>query len=648
MATEKIKIPSTLYRSFQIRKESIDEENRTVDMSFSSEHPVRRGETPKDIYNEILDHNPKSMILNRMNSGAPLLMGHDPKDQVGKVEEGTAKSDGKTGRCKVRFSRSKRGEEMFQDVKDGIRGAVSVGYQVHAMDEDDDMPEDEDGVRNLRATRWEPMEVSLESLPADPTVGAGRSQTQTQVEILVTRKEKITMHTRNLSPTATDGGGSAVIEETIKQRMADAAKADKLRRSELFKLAKQYSTRQLDLTQDAISFVDEDKTVDDFTRHILSKRANVQPIAGSPISDGVGMSDRETQQYSIRKAISDLATGGLRGLEKEAHEAALKSSGRALESGLRFVIPEDVVRAKFRGGSGWSRAPLTRDMTAGVFAQGGALIETEVLGSSLIELLRNKIQCVNAGARTMAGLRGNVAIPRQTAGATAYWLPEIQAVSESDQSLNQLLLTPHRLGANTIYSNLLLAQSTLDAESFIRADLMKQLAIAKDLAGINGSGGAQPVGILNTTGIGIQTVTSGTPTWAQMVGFESTVAAANADFGALAYMTSTASRGLLKTTPKIGTTFPIFIWEGAGRAEEGEINGYRSLATNQLNTALNGDKMIFGNWEDMIFADWEGWEVLVDPYTFSDRGEVRITIFNFCDIGIRHAGSFCASNGSVI
>lgn len=656
MATEKMKIASTLYRSFQLRKEAINEENRTCDMSFSSEHPVRRGETPQGVYNEILDHNPKSMILNRMNAGAPLLMGHDPKDQVGIVEPGSAKCDGKTGRCIVRFSRSKRGEEMFQDVKDGIRGAVSVGYQVHAMDDDDDNPEDDDGVPNLRATRWEPMEVSLESLPADPTVGAGRSQAQTQVEIPVTRKEKSMITTRNLAPTATDGGGSALTEEIMNQRMADASAKDKSRRKEIRALAKQYSKPGLDLSEDALAFIDDDKTAEAFTRHILDKRGGVQPIKGSPIAEPLGMNSRELNQYSICKAIMDIQRGGLEGIEKEAHDASLKRYSHTPEGKNSFIIPEDVLHAKFRG-EGWNRGAvtrdmMTRDMQASIFTQGGATVQTDVLGSSLIELLRNKIQCVNSGARTMNGLSGNVAIPRQTAGATAYDLGEITQVTESDQALNQLLLTPHRLGVSTNYSNLLLQQSTLDAESFVRSDLTKVSGIAIDQRGISGAGGAQPVGILNTTGIGVQTVTAGAPTYAQMVGFETTVAAANADFGSLGWQFSTASRGLLKTIARnltgATTVSSVALWEGSGRAEEGTVNGYRALATNQLNTALNGDKAIFANWEDMLFAFWGGVQVMVNPYSLDREGEVRITMFYLYDIGIRHAGSFCISNGSVI
>lgn len=645
MASVKQKIPSTLYRTYQVRKESINKEARTVEMSFSSEHPVRRADTPGSIYNEILDHNPNSVLMDRLNSGAPFLLHHDPTRQIGRVVPGSAKIDGKNGRAIIRFSKSPEAEHIFQDYIDEIRGNVSVGYQVHAMDQDDENPEDDDGVENLRCTRWEPLEISDESLPADPTVGAGRNKQETMTEITVNRKkEKNMIQTRNLSPTATAGGGTALTPEEIQMRTQEAVKADRLRVSTLLELGTRYKC-----ADDARTFVAEGKTAEEFQCYILQKRTNATPIHGNAITDTeIGMNEKEKNQYSILRAIRQFATGGkLEGLEKEAHEAAVKRSGRSLDAGLRFVIPEDVIRSKFRG-AGWERGTVTRDMQAGVFSQGGAFIETEVLGSALIELLRNKMQLVNAGARTMAGLQGNCAIPRQTSGATAYWLGEIDTITESDQGLNQLLLSPHRLAAKTNYSNLLLAQATLDAEAFVRMDLMKQLAIAKDLAGINGSGGAQPVGILNTTGIGVQTVTAGTPTWAQMVGFETTVAAANADFGSLCYITSTASRGLLKTTAKIGTTFPIFIWENGTKEGEGTVNGYRALATNQLNTALNGDKMIFGNYEDLIFADWEGWEVLVDPYTLSDKGEVRITIFNFTDIGVRHAGSFCASNGSVI
>lgn len=660
MALETVKIPGTLYREFQVKKGSVDKEKRSVPMSFSSENPVRRYTDDGEAYNEILDHNPNSVRMTRLSSGsAPLLMHHDPSDQVGVIENAQI-GDDKRGTCIARFSRSTRGEEIMNDVEDGIRGATSVGYQVHSMDQDEEDPEDDDGVPNYRCG-WEPMEVSLESIPADETVGANRTQPKISIAVPIKRKapkNMLTTRSRVLAPDAPAGGGTAMTPEEIQTRVNEASKADRLRVKDILDLAAQYETRgENDLTHASRTFIDEGKSADDFTRFILEKRTNVKPISGAAATDTmIGMPDKDIQQYSIIKAIRQLSSphgGHLEGLEKEAHEAALKKCGRDLQGPKAFMIPEDVIRAKFRG-EGWSPKRMTRDMQAGVASLGGAFVETEVLGQALIELLRNKMQVVNAGARTMGGLKNNVAIPRQTGASTAYWLGEIQSVTESDQLLQQLLLTPHRLAANTAYSNLLLAQSTLDAEAFVRMDLMKQLALAKDLAALSGTGGAQPIGIINTTGVGTQAVTPGTPTWAQVVGFESVVAASNADFGALAYLVSAKGRGVLKQTPKLpGTGFPIFMWENpidASKAPEGEgsVNGYRALATNQLNTALNGDKVVYGNWEDVIIADWEGWEVLVDPYTLSKQGEVQVTIFNFTDIGIRHPGSFCFSPGSLI
>lgn len=670
MEKDTIKIPSRLFRSFEIKKGGVDKEKRTVPMSFSSETPIRRTTDLGDCYNEILDHNPQSVQMDRLASGsAPLLMHHDPKDQVGVVRSATI--GGKRGQAEVQFSRSTRGEEVMNDVDDGIRGATSVGYQVHSMEQDEDEPEDEYGVPNYRC-RWEPLEISLESIPADHTVGANRSNPDSpKIEVPIKRKKPTAMitRTRQLAPEApVISGGSAPVltpdeiqvrAAEIEKRHEAATKAEKLRVADIMGNAVRFSTNG-DLMKDAADYVERGLPADQFLREVIvPRKTNFKPVGSAAATDStIGMGEKDIRNYSILKAIRMLAGDGgsggrggkLEGLEKECHEAALKSSGRELCGPLGFVIPQDVMRAKFRGID-----PMRfRDMQAGIFSQGGAFVETEVLGDSLIELLRNKMQVVNAGARSMAGLKNNVAIPRQTAASTAYWLGEVQATPESDQTVNQLLLTPHRVAAFTAYSNLLLVQATLDAEAFVRMDLMKQIALAMDLAALSGTGGAQPIGIINTTGVGTQAVTEGTPTWAQMVGFESTVAAANADIGELAYLVSAQGRGVLKQTPKLpGTGFPIFMWEDPidkQRASEGEgtVNGYRALATNQLNTALNGDKIVYGNWQDVILASWEGQQVIVDPYTLSTQSEVRVTIFNFCDIGIRHPGSFCFSPGPLV
>ncbi|MEO1221840.1 MAG: hypothetical protein AAFY42_10890, partial [Pseudomonadota bacterium] len=149
--------------AFQVKAERIDEEARTVELSFSSEEPYQRWWGT-----EILDHKGSSIRLGRLNDGGALLMDHNHRDQVGVIERAWTK--GRKGYALVRFGRSARAEEIFQDVRDGIRKLVSVGYRVHELV----LEKAKDGLETYRATDWEPYEISLVAVPADSTVGVGR------------------------------------------------------------------------------------------------------------------------------------------------------------------------------------------------------------------------------------------------------------------------------------------------------------------------------------------------------------------------------------------------------------------------------------------------------------------------------------------
>jgi hypothetical protein len=286
-----------------------------------------------------------------------------------------------------------------------------------------------------------------------------------------------------------------------------------------------------------------------------------------------------------------------------------------------------------------------RDLNVGIFNQGGAFVQTTIL-TPIIEILRNRMVCDRLGVQGMAGLEGNVAIPRQTGAATAYSLPEQNALTISTQALDQVLLTPHRVGAWNNYSRQLLLQSSVDVENFMREDLMKVLAIKWDYLILQGQGGgSEPTGILNTTGIG-SLAFGGTATWAQVVSFETSLAVANADLGNMAYVTTPSVRGRWKAVAKTGvgvtSVVPIFLWDkgnwGDG-SNDGEVNGYRAAATNQILNNL----VFFGNWEDAIHALWGGYDVIVDPYTQATQATTRVTVNTFGDVAVRHAASFCVS-----
>lgn len=612
----------TLYRTLELSREEVDREARTVPLAFSSEISVDRW-----FGKEILDHSSKSVRLKRLKDGGAVLVDHNRADHIGVVESVSIGADRK-GRAVVRFGRSARAEEIFNDVLDGIRRHVSVGYQIHQMM----LEEEKDGTSTYRATDWEPMEISIVSVPADPTVGIGRAEGQEfEIKIMATPKEAREMEKctscgseihegrcSNANCSTRSAAQSSSPAVTVSVMNVDsvrnqAAAAERTRVSEILALGEKYKAGDM-----AREHINSGRSVDDFKGAILEKMGRAEPIA-TP-NPNIGMSQQDLGRYSIVNAIRQIANNGrLDGIEREASEAVAKLCKREARG---FFIPNDVVVGQ-------------RDMGVGDSTKGGYTVGTQVLTGSMIEILRNRPLVAQLGARTLSGLVGNIMIPRITGGATAYWLSETGTVTKSDQAFGQLGLTPHRLVGDTAFSKELLMQSSLDVEAFVREDLMNVLSIEKDRAAINGLGAnGEPVGILNTTGI--KTVTFGAAaTWAKAIDFETQIEAANANPGTRAYLSSPTVKGKWKGTVKVANTAQ-FLWEG------NSVNGYRAEATNQVPS----NKVIFGNFDDLIIAEWAGIDVVVDPYSLKKQGQIEITTTLWCDIAVRHAVSFCASTDS--
>lgn len=148
-------------------------DDRTVELSFASDTPCPHFSWRLwDFVDVKLSMDPAAMRTDRLANGAALLADHDPTDQIGVVESfSVSPEDGKV-RAKVRFSRSARGQEIYQDVIDGIRRNVSVGFSIHKLVLEE---ENQDGNDLYRADDWEPFEISIVSIPADVSVGVGRS-----------------------------------------------------------------------------------------------------------------------------------------------------------------------------------------------------------------------------------------------------------------------------------------------------------------------------------------------------------------------------------------------------------------------------------------------------------------------------------------
>lgn len=171
-------------RALLVERSAIDDAARTATIAFASETPYERFWGV-----EILDCTPRSIRMDRLNGGANLLCDHDPKDVIGVVESVQIGPD-RIVRAVVRFGKSARAEEVWQDVRDGIRRNVSVGYLIHTAQ----LIETDEGRETYRVTDWEPYEVSLVSIPADASVGVGRSseaEPKTSRPILTLKKPNL-------------------------------------------------------------------------------------------------------------------------------------------------------------------------------------------------------------------------------------------------------------------------------------------------------------------------------------------------------------------------------------------------------------------------------------------------------------------------
>ena len=587
-------------REIEFNARAIDEDNRTVELAFSSEFPVERGYGM-----EVLDHAPNSVKLERLNNGAPLLVNHNADDQVGVVE--TARVDGdKTGRAVVRFGTSQRAKEIFEDVRTGIRKGISVGYYILKSKR-----EQRDGVETVRATLWEPLEISVASIAADwKGSGVGRSvETNTRKETDVMSEEKTEI--QNNEPKID------VVAE-VEKRTADSVKRSK----EILSLGAKY-----DCIDDATNFVNDGKSAGEFSRWILDNKMKSEPVKQAPVMDV-----EERQEFSISRAVRNFINEGKwTGYEAEVSQSAQKAQGRSTNG---LCIPTE--------------AFAKRDLTAGSAGAGGNTVATDLSG--FIDLLRNEAVAIQAGATVLDGLTSNVAIPRMSGGATAYWLGEQTAVTESANTFDQVTLTPHRLAMHVNLSKQLIQQSSVDIENVVRNDLVITAANALDKAVFTGttapSDADAPTGLYANiaANLAANDVDFGAaPTYSEIVNLEKLVAEQNALRGALAYITSPKGAFTAKT---------IALDSGSGRFlfEDGKMNSYPAFITNNIaidlddptagGTTSADTAYYFGNWNDLLIGNFGGLDVVIDPYTLATTGTVRMIVSMMCDINYRHNGSF--------
>ena len=600
------------FRHARIDVRQIERDDRRVRLAFSSEAPVER-----DFGFEVLSHNEGAIELDWLRSGtAPLLLDHDPRKQIG-VIEGVQVGADKVARANVRFGKSNSASEIFDDIQDGIRSNVSVGYRIKELQKREKL-EGDNGLDTYVAEKWTPLELSIVSIPADQSVGVGRSL-----------ETPLTQNTQKESVIMTEEVKTEVKEEApqvnVREIQTEAREQETKRIREIQALGSQHNLQEV-----ADKAVEDGVSLDLFRGIVLdevSKKTNEQVFK---LPSEVGL-DEEKREYSLMRAIHASASGDWRkaGFERECSDEIARKTGKEARG---FYAPTDIA---------W-----TRDQTAGTDSQGGYLVGTVHRGDMFIEALYGRSVVLANGAVQMQGLVGNIAIPKlSTSACNVGFVAEGSAPSEGAEVFAQVSMSPKTCAGYIDFTRKLMLQSDPSIEQVIRNDFVSTFAQKLDTVFLEGGGSNEPTGIGQTSGIGdvAMGTNGGAITYAKLVDLDSEITKDNAGTDDMVCVTTPQVVGEMRQTPKQASGV-----EGNFILNNDElVVGHRVISsTNMPSTLTKGSTsgschaVLIGSMSQALVGFWSGLDIVVDTSSLATSGGTRLAGFFDTDFAVRHAQSF--------
>ena len=603
-----------LYRSVRLRKD--DKEKTRFNVAFVSEEPVLR-----EFGYEIIDQD--RMDTSFLESGrAPVLFMHDAERVLGVVE--SVKRDGDLkSRAVIRLGTSTQLQrETLEQIRNGILSNISIGYSIKSMDEQDEKIEG----RSVYRVSTDIKEISLVSVPADSTVGINRAKVIQEPSKQDVKKMDAIEKINNYE------GGDSIDESKLRavheKALAERAKTNK----EILALAARHNKR--DLGEEAIG---RNTSLEEF-RGILLEQIESKPLdsAAEPVQKPV----EEKRNYSFLRALNAASRGDWSGAGFEA-EMSQEVANKRGKQPQGFYVPDFAWRDY--------GIDQKRELTVGTNASGGFFAPSVQLANEFVEALRARLILSDMGMRIMSGLNTKVQIPKISAGASAAFVAESGDVADQTQTTAQITMVGRTLGARTDVSRLLLLESDPSIEQIVRDDLLNAVANKIEDVAIEGGGSNEPSGITQSSPGSVAIGTNGgAPTWAMVTNLVKEVEVDNAvvNAGTLGFITNPKAKSKMANTVRVASTDSHMILNDP----YDQLYGYRlGISTNVPSDLTKGTSsgvcsaIIFGDFSQLMLGIFGGGpDVLVDPYTNSASGSVRIVVHQEVDVAVRHAQSFAA------
>lgn len=619
------------YREAELTVETREDESgktvATVRVSVSSEnpHPRLMWDEESESYvrgYEVLGHADGEIDFSRMRDGLVIQDTHWG-DQIGIIRKPEVK-DGKLGGV-IEFGCGDRAQEIAKDAEAGIRRNMSVGYIVNEYRKDGKA---EDGLPIFRVTKWTPYEASFVNVPADTQVGVGRSQEET------TQPAAKPLERKHMEPKEVTYSAAEVTEA---YRLASAAHMTNAEVRAMLDEAKPFGeVKEALLTK-----------LEAYQKELAAKKT---PAATPERREFDEAEKREIQKrFDIMKAIRALcaekgqAVGDVdAGFEREISAEIGKFRGKVAQG---IYVP-DFIRV---AGQETLGRPATGTL-AGIGGYGNATVETTLLVGSFIEALRDTLVLrERCGAQVLAGLTGNVAIPKGGKLSAAWISQEGGDATKTNPTFGQIPATPHTLGAYVDITRQLLIQSSIDVQAFCTSELVYALAACLEAAAFSGSGtNGEPTGLVSKI---TQTAAwSNTPTFDKIVALIALARKANS------YNASFRFVGDTDVWSKLATTRDYEVIQNVAGSENVAVAGGASRLLDVATDKVLGrefveshfapaKKLVFGDFSQLVFALWSGTDLTVDPYSNCTKGAIRIVALQDADILVRRPESFALATG---
>lgn len=631
--------PSVSYRSAAMVRAELSPETRTVPMSISSETPVLRWLCVNDqwvIGYEVLDHSSLNAIdLSRFTGpfGGPLLFNHGETEAdsplIGRFTIEGLKD--KALRGVARFAASEFADECFTDVKDDVLVDVSIGYDYDFKDLEP-IGLAPDGYPIYRVTRWALIETSMVPMPADINVGKGRAA---QPELPL-NQPAVPAAIRMEAPMALEPGKTAAPEVPAADIRTTPVNIQELQSTAVKEALEVRSiAAKLRLEKDFDELTGSGITMTEVRLKLLERAASA-PLPGMPpVSEQIGLTEKEKARFSVAKAVLSLVTGD-RSMAAFEREVSVELGKRMGRSTAGILVPTDIPVSKdakrMVAQQLATRAALSVNAGAGLNPQAENVF-SEYAG--FIDLLRPASVLMSLGVQMQSGLRDNYAFVRQTAGATAYVLAEGVAPADSDTQYELVEMKPHAMKAVLRYTKQQLAQSVFNLEAELSRDLVLAHATKQDAEGIAGT--ALSSSLLTAAGVNLVPFGTGAATWADFIAMKTAVMKSNADrLGAMAYLTDPDVLGYAEATPRFTNTgIPIY--------DNGKIGMFAAEWSNQVPLNVADHQAIAGVFSQALFGEWGALELLVNPYSEDTEGIIRITTHDFIDFQVKQPKAFAKS-----